>query len=101
MHLGVEVTLVKLLVEARAMSQAEAFGHFRSFAAGLENSARALRKILENRVDGEGWSSHESDNGFSGISTKCSQGKCPLRVLEDWCQFHASSAGYVYLSHRY
>lgn len=96
---GVEATLVKLLAEAWAMSQAEAFGHFRSFTVGLENSARALRKILEDKADSGRWSSHESYNGFSGISAKCSQGKCPLRVLEDWCQFHASSTDYVCLPH--
>lgn len=30
------------------MSHAEAFGHFRSFAVGLEKNARALRTVLQD-----------------------------------------------------
>ncbi|CAM9537321.1 unnamed protein product, partial [Sphacelaria rigidula] len=37
------------------MSNAEAFGHFRSFAVGLEKNARALRKVLEEEcLEGDG-----------------------------------------------
>lgn len=32
------------------MSHAETFGHFRSFAVGLERNARALRLILEEET---------------------------------------------------
>ncbi|CAM9208345.1 unnamed protein product [Ascophyllum nodosum] len=36
------------------MSQAEVFGHFRSFAVGLECNARALRRVLEEQTSGSG-----------------------------------------------
>lgn len=73
------------------MSHAEAFGHFRSFAVGLEQNARALRKVLEEECDdnvqvvsrkGLIMDNRKRVNGHivtarsvSGIARCCSQGE--------------------------
>lgn len=60
------------------MSHAEAFGHFRSFAVGLEKNARALRHVLQDNADFDG----KCGNGNSGIGSRSAKGNPTLSVFE-------------------